>query len=201
VSRPDPAGSPDFDALLVRHRDGLERWLRGEVGRLRLLDTPEDLAQETCLRALQSRETFELVSEPAFKAWLLTVAGGVVKDRQRHWMAAKRDAARVLRLALAGEGGSGSSAGPAPASPRTGPATFAERRDLIRRAVRALSSLPGRDQELVRGLAAGATVEDAARAHELTYAAAQRARLRALERFRLAWGVLGSGGSGGSTAI
>lgn len=193
--------SGDFDALLVRHREGLERWLGREAGRLRLLDTPEDLAQETCLRALQSRERFELVSEGAFKAWLLTVADGVMKDRQRHWMAAKRDAARVLRLALAGEGGSGSSvAGLTPASPRTGPATFAERRDLIRRAARALSTLPERDRELVRGLAAGATVEEAARAHDLTYAAAQRARLRALERFRLAYGVLGSG-PGGSTAI
>jgi len=66
----------------------------------------------------------------------------------------------------------------------TGPATFADRRAQMEVATRALGLLPGRDRELVQALSRGLSIEETAERMGISHAAAQRARLRAQERFR-----------------
>jgi DNA-directed RNA polymerase specialized sigma24 family protein len=71
-----------------------------------------------------------------------------------------------------------------PASRRTGPSTRAERRDLLVVATRALAALPERDAELVRHLMHGLPISETASRLSITPEAAQRARLRAVERLK-----------------
>lgn len=87
-------------------------------------------------------------------------------------------------------------AGPAEAPPRSpdpGPATLAERRDLLVRAARAIEVLYPRDRDLVRAIVEDEPLEDLARRLGVGYEAAKRARLRALTRFRKAFELLARG--------
>ena len=173
---------PALADLLVRYRRQLVRHLERAGGGLLAYESAEDLAQGVHLRALDDG-SFEYRSDEAFVAWLYTVAGRHVADRNDYWKALKRGSGRVLRLTMSG---TGSWAGFGPVATATGPSTFASRRELLVIVAKAMSALPERDRRLVRWASEGLSVGEQAERLELTYAAAQRAGLRAQDRLRKA---------------
>jgi RNA polymerase sigma factor (sigma-70 family) len=148
---------------------------------LRRFESAEDLAQHVALRALEGASRYEHRSEREFVGWVLAIARQVVSDRAAWWGALKRDAGPVLRLT---QGGSRPGGAAEPGARRTGPATAADRRERLDLATRALGALPARDAELVRHVVRGVTVAESAERLGIGAEAAQRARLRAVERLR-----------------
>ncbi|MEM7307773.1 MAG: sigma-70 family RNA polymerase sigma factor [Planctomycetota bacterium] len=177
--------TPQLEDLLVAHRGVLVALLERESGGLRRYESAEDLAQDVHLRALREAEAFRYEGEAPFRAWLFRVARNHVAERHAYWTALKRGSARALRLSLGAT--TFSSGVTPPEAPITGPSTFAERRELLVLATKALASLPARDAQLVRWRSEGMELELQADHLELSYAAAQRAGLRAVERFRQAF--------------
>jgi RNA polymerase sigma factor (sigma-70 family) len=186
-----PAGEPPaLEDLLARHRDRLVRWLELHAKGLRRFESSEDLAQGVHLHVLTVAERLEWRGEDAFVGWLLAVARRFVADRAAHWHALKRDAGPTLRITFAGSGSEGGAV-PDPGLSRTGPSTWASRREELLRATRVLAAMPPRDAELVRLQARGLSIEDLAQRLSMTPAAAQRARLRAMERFKKLYALAG----------
>jgi RNA polymerase sigma factor (sigma-70 family) len=168
---------PTLADLLVRHRALLVRWMDRHATGLLRFESAEDLAQGVTVAALEGKHRYEHRSEKAFVGWILAVARQVVSDRAAWWRALKRDAVPVLALAT----GDTSSE---PAAQRTGPATAADRRERIDLAARLLAALPERDAELVRQTIRGVTIVETAERLSISVEAAQRARLRAVDRLR-----------------
>ena len=94
-----------------------------------------------------------------------------------------------MRLTWGGTPSSDPGAAPEPAGTVTGPSTFAMRREQLSLAVRVLEALLPRDRDLVRWSSEGVSLEEMARRLDIGYAAAQRAHLRALSRFRDAFAL------------
>jgi len=118
------------------------------------------------------------------------VARNHIGTRRAHWAALKRNPAALLRLTL----GAGSDPGAAvePMRPDTGPATLAGRLEQASQAVRALDLLLERDRELVRWSLDGVASREMAERLQISETAADRARQRAVERFRKAFRLLTS---------
>lgn len=174
--------------LLAQHRDALLRFLEKEARGLMRYETADDLAQGVHLHALEVEEHFQYRGEPAFMGWLFTIARQHIARRHAHWSAMKRNAGRLLRVSTGQD--SEMSAGVDPAASATGPLTFAERRENLRIATDALGTLPERDRNLLLWMSEGLDIKDVAERLEISYDAAQRARHRAMERFRQAFTVL-----------
>lgn len=159
--------------------------LRGYVARraASLLDYEDldDLVHAVLARAIDRAPLATFPTDEELRAWLFTVASRMLDDRRDHWRTVKRGAARVARLTRTERPTSGV---PLPASAEPGPATHAERRELLVLCARALEALPPRDRDLVRWRAEGLGLEEQARRLGVGYEAAQRAGLRAFERFR-----------------
>jgi len=185
--------TPSLADLLQSHRDALLRFVEREASNLLRHETTEDLVQGIHLRALEAERHFEWRGEKEFLGWLAAVARQHFADRHAYWTALRRRAGKMLRLsALA----TGTDAGPAEAPPRSpgpGPATLAERRDLLVRAARAIEVLYPRDRDLVRAIVEDEPLSDLARRLGVGYEAAKKARLRALTRFRKAIELLAQG--------
>ena len=179
--------------LLERHRDALERLLRRRGAGLLRFESVSDLVQGVQAQALEVADRLEYRGDEAFLGWIAQLARQHVADRHAYWSARKRDAGRVLRITSAPSTEAG---GVEPDARRTGPATFAERRDLLVLATQAVSLLAARDQELVRAWGEGEPVADVAARLGLSYDAAERARLRAVDRFRKTFELLSRGGGG-----
>ena len=178
-----------LEELLVSHGDQLVRWMEQMAQGLSRYECPQDLAQGLAAEILSHSTAFEYQGEAAFHAWLRTRAVRYVANRHAHWSALKRGSGRILRLTLTGKTGSGLE-GLLPHSNRTGPATFAERRDLLVVATRALSTLPQRDRQMVQWSSEGVPLAEQAERLSITYAAAQRASSRANERLRASFHLL-----------
>lgn len=176
--------------LLEEERGRIAAFVARHAGICLRHDTVEDLVQGIHLEALSHAERFEYRSRPEFEAWLLRVARGHLAGRRDYWTAARRRPDGLLRLTRSGRSSSDPAAVAEPAHDTAGPATRADRADQLRRAEEALSLLLPRDAELVRGAADGLTIEEEADRLGLSYSAAQRARLRALERYRKTFGLL-----------
>ena len=178
------SSAPRLEALLERWRADLVRFAQRHGGSALRFESAEDLVQGIHVRAIAAADTFEYRGERPFLAWLHTLARAHIADRSDHWAAAKRDAGSLLRLT----DDPGRTADPravaAPAARRPGPATAAAESDDIRHALDALALLSARDRELVRWESEGVSIDEQAARLGLSYEAAQRARLRALERFR-----------------
>ncbi len=178
----------ELSALLDARRDDLIRFVERHAGATLRREAAEDLVQGAHLRALARADEFEYRSDPEFEAWMYRVARAHLADRHDYWTAAKRRPERLLRLTRA----DGTDPGAAREPPRdtAGPATRAEAADSLRKAEEALALLLPKDAALVRGVADGRTIDEDSASLGITYAAAQRARLRALERYRRAFQVL-----------
>ncbi len=174
-------------ALLARRGDDVLRFARRRAGRLLRYETEEDLAQGIRAQALERGRDFEFRTEKEFLSWLYSVARSYLADRHAYWTALKRRPARLLRLTWAGSDTSDAAAVPEPPGTRTGPSTFASRREQLALAVKALALLLPRDRDLVTWDAEGHSVAELAQRLAISHEAAERARRRALERFRKAY--------------
>jgi DNA-directed RNA polymerase specialized sigma24 family protein len=150
-------------------------------------EDPEDLLQGAHLRALGEAERFEFRGERPFLAWIQQLIRNHLADRHDYWHAMKRGSGRVLRYTSSLGSGEAAFASLLPPSSRTGPVSFAMRREWMALAARALAVLPERDRELVRWASEGVALDEQARRLGTSYAVAQRAGLRAAERFRKAF--------------
>jgi len=185
-----PGDETSFTRLLERHRPALVRYLGRKASGLLKYENAEDLAQGVHLQALENRDRFAYQGEEKFMAWLFRLAVQHVADRHAYWHALKRNACSVLRVA-GGDSVTGSFASAIdPPASITGPFTFAQRREMVGTAMKAVASLPPRDRDLVTWMSEGLSIQEMAGRLAITYAAAERARLRALERFRKAFELL-----------
>ncbi len=171
--------------MLVRHRARLVRYFARRAQALAPQESPEDLAQGVHLYALQHGNEFEYQGEPAAVGWLLRLARQHHARRIEHWQAMKRDGGRMLRITQAARTG-----GAQPAAQGPGPLTVAEQSEQLSLAARAMDGLPERDRTLVRLMTRDLSVREIAEQLGMTEAAAQRARLRAMDRFRKIFVIL-----------
>lgn len=175
--------------LVARHRD-LERFVASNAAGLVRFESAEDLVQGVHARALERGGSFVLRSEKEFLAWLHTLARSYLADRRAHWAALKRGSGRLVRLTGGASRSGDAAAVREPASTNTGPSTFASRREQVALAVRALALLLPRDRDLVKWHTEGVPLDEQAARLGVSYEAAQRAALRAIERFRKAYRVI-----------
>ncbi len=181
---------PTLEELLVRHREVLVRYLGRRGSGLLKFEAAEDLAQAVHMKAVQAEGRFDYRGEEAFIGWICTLGRQHIADRNAYWKAQKRNAGPMLRITYGGATSSGGAKGVSPAAEQQGPTTFAGVREQVEVAARAIATLPPRDAQIVELIRAGADVEDVARELRVSYAAAQRARLRSIERFKKAFELL-----------
>ncbi len=182
---------PTLEELLVQHQGDMIRRLRRRGAGLLRYESEEDLAQGVHLRALQGADNFEYRGENAFFAFLASLVRAHVSDRHEYWMAARRNGGAMVRVTQVGpRSDPGHAPGVDPTAGITGPVTFAQRRDQLALAAQAVDVLLPRDQKLVAMIQEGLTIEEIAQALELSYDAAERARLRAIERFKKSYELL-----------
>lgn len=190
-TRDDPtldtrAGSA-LTALLVAERGALERLVAVEAGDpLRRYESVSDLVQGIHLRALERAHRYEDRGPAAGAAWLRTLARNHLDNRRRHWRALKRGSGRVLRLERSQDGSAG---GVDPVTSSAGPSTFASLREDVERATLALGLLLERDRRILLLASRGLVAREIAEELGIGAEAAERARGRALDRFRQAWRV------------
>ncbi len=185
-----------LEGLLLRYRADLERFLERHASGLLRYENAEDLVQGVHARALAEAEAYEHRGEKEFLGWLHTLARRYVADRHDYWSAMKRGSGKVLRLSFSGTASGLAEGRPLPPGSEPGPSTFASRRELLGFATKALAVLPERDRRLVRWMSEGVDLKVQAERLEISYAAAQRAGLRALERFRKAFELASQGPRG-----
>jgi DNA-directed RNA polymerase specialized sigma24 family protein len=171
--------------LLVRERAALLRFVeRRAGGALLRVETAEDLVQGISAHALARCDRLELQGERALQGWVLELAANFLDDRREHWSALKRNGAGALRLALTESTEPGLAALRELPASATGPSTFAARREQLTLATQAMALLLPRDRELIDAMCRGLTAREHGDQLGLGAAAAERARSRALERFR-----------------
>ena len=126
-------------ALMVRWELPLKRFLY----RL-LLDSHEaaDVAQETCVRLYQRRETYRAGAR--FSPWILTIAANLARNRRRWWR--RHPAVSLDKLA---PGACEGTPGWEPADPTAGPAERAQRREAAVAVRAAVAALPHELREIV----------------------------------------------------
>jgi RNA polymerase sigma factor (sigma-70 family) len=173
----------NLDELLTVHRETLVRYFRKHGAYLRRYEASEDLAQGVHLHAVRHQDRFDYQGEPQFVSWLLHLARQHLADRIAHWKALKRDAGPMMRISFSGTGVE-------PAGSLTGPITYASRKEQLRLATLAMDGLPPRDREIVALMTDGAGVGTVAERLGVSNAAAQRARLRAMDRFRKIYAIV-----------
>ena len=179
-----------LEELLIRHRDRLLAIVRRTGRGLLRFEESGDLVQEIHVRALGSKAVFEFRSDGEFMGWISTLAERHIADRHRYWRAEKRKAGQLLRITAHGGSTSGVR-GVEPEGKLEGATTFAVRRERLVLATRVVAAMLPRDQELIQMISDGVSIQETADELGLSYDAAERARNRAVKRFREAFGALG----------
>lgn len=179
----------DMASALARCEPALRALLRREAGTTLLrFDSLEDLLQGVHAEAVRSGDAFEYRSEPEFIGWLFTIARRHVMARREYWFAGKRRHGAILRLTFSA--GSGQIERRELADSATGPGTFAFRREQLLLATRAAAMLLPRDREIVHALVDGVTAPELSQRLGITVDAAEKAKVRAIERLRRAFELL-----------
>ncbi len=175
----------DLGGWLGEELELLSDFVRRRAGRLLLrLETADDLAQGICAHLLERDARPSEGNEAAQRAWLFTAGERWLADRRDHWLALKRRGGEVLRLAGGAHDSADLGAIRELAASVTGPSTFAVRREQLSLAALALDMLLPRDRALVEGICAGLDVAEQAAQWSIGRDAAEKARQRALARFR-----------------
>lgn len=182
--------APQLAALLAVRREDLLAFARRHGGPALRHESPEDLVQGIHVRVLERSADYEHRGEAEGTAWIWTVARNYLHDRRAHWTAMKRRPAALVRITSGGRTSTGLGSPNEPASPSAGPSTFASRREQLEIAVRALALLLPRDRDLVGWHAEGVPLSEQAARLGVSYEAAERAHLRAIDRFRKAHALL-----------
>ena len=111
--------------------------------------TPEDIWQETLLKAWQARDTFVWHGTPAFRRWLLRIAERCVSDHSDRERAQKRGLARVVAQPAREHELTGARNSPEPWGSTT-PSRIAHQREQAQAMIAALAALPEDLREVVR---------------------------------------------------
>lgn len=181
--------TPALSTLLEDFRRDLLSYLDRKANWLLRFESAEDLWQGLCVRALAASEQFHYEGREPFLAWIHKLARHHLADRRAYWSRLKRGSARVLRITSRG-----TSTDPLavlePPGTVTGPITFADRRERLAFAVKALAVLSPRDRQLVQMDADGMDLKEQADDLEISYEALRQARSRALARFQKAYRLI-----------
>lgn len=194
----DGSGRESIDeAELTQRLQGMMPMLRAIIRldagpALLRFESVEDLLQGTVQEVLRSTSRLEWHGEEAFKSWVITIAKRHVMSRRDYWFALKRNPGELLRLTLTGSAGHRRER-PELADSRLGPSTFVFRREQLVLITKALEMLLPRDRELVAWTSHGLTASEMATRLGISAVAAEKARGRALERLRKAFGLLSQG--------
>jgi DNA-directed RNA polymerase specialized sigma24 family protein len=176
-------GEDDVSQRLALLHPQLVHWTLREAGSpLLRFETAEDLAQGIQYEALRNSPGLTWQGKAEFEGWLYTIARRFLQARKEYWFALKRHRAGALRVTLSDQEG---------ASPfldtATGPITFADRRESLLLATRALSMLLDRDRCIIEWLSAGHNVGEISMKLSISLTAAERAKHRAISRLRKAY--------------
>jgi RNA polymerase sigma-70 factor (ECF subfamily) len=87
-----------IEPLLERHLPGLRAWVRLHGRALRAQESSSDLCQSVCRDVLENLGRFQYGGEGAFRHWLYTTATRKIRNRQKYWLAQKRDAGRDVPM-------------------------------------------------------------------------------------------------------
>ena len=94
------------EPLLERHLPGLRAWVRLKAGGALLAqESTSDLCQSVCREVLENLDRFKYAGEGAFRHWLYTTATRKIRNRQKYWLAQKRDKGRDVALVQASPSG------------------------------------------------------------------------------------------------
>ena len=118
------------------------------LGDLQARLTPEDVWQETLLRAWQAQREFEWQGTASFRRWLMRIAENCIETIRAHEHAQKRDLGRTVPLSLPRAGADGTRATEPWGS--TTPSRVAAERERAQAMQRALAALPDELREVVR---------------------------------------------------
>lgn len=176
--------------LLARHRFRLVGYFARKARGIRQHESPEDLAQGVHLHAIAHQEQFDYQGERQFVGWMLQIARQYLQRRIEHWGAAKRDAGPMMRITFGVDTSSHNGLVRMPADEGPGPITHASQREELDLASRAIDGLPPRDRELVRMISRDVPTADMAQRLGISPEAAQKAKRRAIERFRKIYTIL-----------
>lgn len=178
-------GAPrSLPQLLVLHRDELLRHVNRAGSGLLAYESAQDVVQGIHQRALERAPDFVDHGDAAFAAFVARIAEAYIADRHAYWSALKRNRARLLRLTGSHAASHDPRAAPTPAASTIGPGTRAELREQMALAVAVLGTLPPRDRKLVLWMTQDVPLAEQAARLGVSHAAAQRAGLRAVERFQ-----------------
>lgn len=85
----------DLEAALARLLPRLRAFVRLNVdAALRAKESCSDLVSSVCREVLENKDRVEYRGDEALRAWLFTWALNKIRDRQRHWLAQRRDVRR-----------------------------------------------------------------------------------------------------------
>jgi RNA polymerase sigma-70 factor (ECF subfamily) len=88
-----------FGRIVVLYESRLRTFIESRIGKhLRSRIEPEDILQETFLRALHVLDRFEWIGEVAFWGWISSLARITVDREARRHLAQKRDVSRDVAL-------------------------------------------------------------------------------------------------------
>lgn len=179
------SGPRDIPEEVAALEPAIRKLVREEAGPALLrFDSVSDLVQGAMREAVSSSERFEDQGEDAFRGWAYRIARRHLSARRRYWFACKRDAGPILRLTRSG---GDRTIHLDPADARTGPATFAGRREQVVLMTRAIAMLLPRDRDIVTKVAQGTTSAELGETLGISEPAAEKARARAMERLRKAY--------------
>lgn len=110
---------------------------------------PEDIWQETLLKAWAARADFEWRGPSAFRGWLLRIAERCIDDQSDRLRTQKRGAELTVPLRAPGDGSASGAGAPEPFGSTT-PSRIAAERERARAMEAALAGLPDEYREVVR---------------------------------------------------
>jgi RNA polymerase sigma-70 factor (ECF subfamily) len=137
--------------LLLIHYDELSRHVAARVSsELQGLIRPEDILQQTFVRAAQAIGAFQPRHEGAFRAWLKTIAANLVKDAEKRRRRERRAGPHRVRSQLLSNESSGAPFVEKLAQQNTTPGGRAQRRENIRCLQAAVAKLPTDQREVIQ---------------------------------------------------
>jgi len=99
VARAQAGDDAARERLFARYYPRVFRVVRARMGaRLRALEGPEDIVQNTCLAALGALERFEAREDAALIDWFARLVENQLRDAAKHHGALRRDAGRAVPL-------------------------------------------------------------------------------------------------------
>lgn len=179
--------------LLEEHRAVLLAYVRRNARTLTRKEAAEDLVQHVCVKVLEHERSFRYEGDEALRGWLFALARSCLGERRDYWKAQRRRPDRLLHLTSADTPTPG--AAREPAAKNTGPGTAASRKEQIALAAKALALLLPRDAQLVQWTAKDLPLAEQAGKLGISYDAVEKARHRALERYRQAFALLARKGA------